>query len=68
MVFVQKIIQSCNITVEPVELVKIANTLYALIILEVIQRTIKNATNNKSYCRNNIEIALKLTSKTHQTF
>src|SRR5258708_28447158 len=44
-VFVQKIIQLCNITVEPVELVRVANTLHALIALEAMQRTIKNATN-----------------------
>jgi hypothetical protein len=65
-VFIQKIIQSCNITVESVELVRVANTLHASIILEAMQRTIKNTTNGKSYCRNSIKIALEPTSKTHQ--
>jgi hypothetical protein len=65
-VFVQKIIQPCNITVEPVELVRIANTLHASIVLEAMQRTIKNVTNSKSYCRNSIEIALEPTSRTYQ--
>jgi hypothetical protein len=36
-VFIQKIIQPCNITVKPVELVRVANTLYALIILKIMQ-------------------------------
>jgi hypothetical protein len=67
MIFVQKITQPCNITVEPVKLVRVANTLHALIALEAMQRTIKNATNGKSYCKNNIEIVLGPTSKTHQT-
>jgi hypothetical protein len=66
-VFVQKIIQSCNITVEPVELVRVVNTLYASIVLEAMQRTIKNVTNGKSYCRNSIKIALELISRIHQT-
>jgi hypothetical protein len=35
-VFVQKIIQLCSITVEPVELVTVTNTLYVSIILEVM--------------------------------
>jgi hypothetical protein len=52
----QKIIQSYNITVEPAELVTIANTLYVLIVLEAMQRMIKNATNDKSYCKNSIKI------------
>jgi hypothetical protein len=64
-VFIQKIIQSCNITVEPVELVRVANTLYALIILEAMQRTIKNTTNSKSYCKNSTEIVLELISRTY---
>jgi hypothetical protein len=66
MVFVQKIIQSCNITVEPVKLVRIVNTLHASIVLEAMQRTIKNITNGKSYCKNSIEIALEPTSRTYQ--
>jgi hypothetical protein len=37
MVFMQKIIQSCSITVESVELVTVANTLYVLIVLEAMQ-------------------------------
>src|SRR5258708_23242043 len=65
-VFVQKIIQPCNITVEPVELVRVANTLHASIALEAMQRTIKNATNGKSYCKNSIEIVLGPTSRIHQ--
>jgi hypothetical protein len=66
MVFVQKITQPYNITVESVELVRVANTLHALIALEVMQRTIKNATNGKSYCKNSIEIVLGPTSRTYQ--
>jgi hypothetical protein len=65
-VFMQKIIQLCNITVEPVKLVRVANTLHALIILEIMQRIIKNVTNGKSCCKNNIKIVLKLTSKIYQ--
>jgi hypothetical protein len=68
MVFVQKIIQSYNITMKSAELVTVANTLYILIILEVMLRTIKNVTNGKSYCKNSIEIVRGLTSRTHQTF
>jgi hypothetical protein len=63
MVFIQKIIQPYNITVKSVELVRITNTLHASIVLKAMQRTIKNATNNKSYCKNSIEIVLKSTSK-----
>jgi hypothetical protein len=66
-VFIQKITQLCNITVEPVKLVRIANTLHALITLKAMQRTIKNATNGKSYCKNSIKIVLGLTSRTYQT-
>jgi hypothetical protein len=44
-VFVQKIIQSCNITVEPVKLARVANTSHALIAMKAMQRTTKNATN-----------------------
>jgi hypothetical protein len=66
-VFVQKIIQSCNIIMKSVELVRIANTLHALIVLEAMQRTIKNITNGKSYCKNSIEIVLRLISRTYQT-
>src|SRR5258708_5936537 len=65
-VFVQKIIQPCNITVEPVELVRITNTLHALIVLEAMQRTIKNATNDKAYCKNSIEVVLERSSRTNQ--
>jgi hypothetical protein len=67
MVSVRKIIQPCNITVEPVELVRVANTLHASIVLEAMQRTIKNATNNKSFCKNSIEIVLEPISRTYQT-
>jgi hypothetical protein len=65
-VFIQKITQPCNITVESVKLVRVANTLHALIALKAMQRTIKNATNNKSYCKNSIEIVLGPTSRTYQ--
>jgi hypothetical protein len=65
--FVQKIIQPCNITVLSVKLVRVANTLYTLTVLEVMQRTIKNATNGRSYCKNSTEIVLEPTSKIHQT-
>jgi hypothetical protein len=67
MVFIRKITQLCNITMESVKLVTVANTLRALIILEIMQRTIKNATNDKLYCKNNIEIVPKPTSRIHQT-
>ena len=67
MVFIRKIIQSYNIIIEPVKLVRVTNTLYALIILEAMQRTIKNATNGKSFCKNNIKIVLELISRTYQT-
>jgi hypothetical protein len=63
----QKIIQLYNITVEPAELVTVANTLHVSIVLEAMQRTTKNATNGKSYCKNSIEIVRGPTSKTHQT-
>jgi hypothetical protein len=56
MIYVQKIIQLYNITVKFIELVTVANTLYMLIVLKAMQRTIKNVTNGKSYCKNNIEI------------
>jgi hypothetical protein len=36
MVFMQKIIQLYNITVEPIKLVRITNTLHALIVLKVM--------------------------------
>ena len=62
---VRKIIQSCNITVEPVKLVRVTNTLYASIILKAMQRTTKNVTNDKSFCKNSIEIVLELTSRTY---
>jgi hypothetical protein len=65
-IFVQKIIQLCNITVVPVKLVTVANTLHISIILEAMQRTTKNATNGKSYCKNSIEIVRGPTSRTHQ--
>jgi hypothetical protein len=68
MVFVQKIIQSCNITVKLTKLVTVANTLHVSIVLEAMQRTTKNATNGKSYCKNSIEIVRGLTSRTHQIF
>jgi hypothetical protein len=67
MVFVQKIIQPYSITVEPAELVTVTNTLQVSIILEAMQRTTKNATNGKSYCKNSIEIVRGPTSRTHQT-
>jgi hypothetical protein len=66
MVFVQKITQSYNITVKSVDLVRVANTLFALIALKVMQRTIRNITNGKSYCKNNIEIVLGPISRTYQ--
>jgi hypothetical protein len=66
-IFVQKITQPCNITVKPVELVRIANTLYASIVRKAMQRMIKNTTNSRLYYKNSIEIVLKLISKTHQT-
>jgi hypothetical protein len=65
-VFVQKIIQSCSITVKLTELVTVTNTLYVSIILEAIQRTTKNATNGKSYCKNSIKIVRGPTSRTYQ--
>jgi hypothetical protein len=65
-VFVQKIIQPYSITVEPVELVTVANTLHVSIVLEAMQRTTRNATNGKSYCKNSIEIVRGPTSRTHQ--
>jgi hypothetical protein len=65
-IFVQKIIQPCNITVKSVKLVTVANTLYISIVLEAMQRTTKNATNGKSYCKNSIEIVREPTSRTHQ--
>jgi hypothetical protein len=65
MVFVQKIIQSYSITVKLVELVTVANTLHVLTVLKVMQRTTKNVTNDKSYCKNSIEIVRGPTSKTH---
>jgi hypothetical protein len=65
-IFVQKITQSYNIIVEPVKLVRVANTLHALIALKAMQRTIKNVTNGKLYCKNSIKIVLGLTSKTYQ--
>jgi hypothetical protein len=64
--FVQKIIQSCNITVEPAELVTVANTLHVSIVLEAMLRTTKNVTNGKSYCKNSIEIVRGPTSRTYQ--
>jgi hypothetical protein len=67
MISVRKIIQPCNIIIEPVELVRVANTLHASIILEAMQRTIKNATNSKSFYKNSIEIVLEPTSRTYQT-
>jgi hypothetical protein len=68
MVFVQKIIQPCNIIVELVKFVRVTNTLHALIVLKAMQRTIKNATNGKSYYKNSIEIVLESISRTYQTF
>jgi hypothetical protein len=64
-IFVQKIIQSCNITMGFTELVTVANTLYMLIILEAIQRTTKNVTNGKSYYKNSIKIVRGLISRTY---
>jgi hypothetical protein len=65
-VFIQKIIQPCSITVKLTELVTVANTLHVSIVLEAMQRTTKNATNGKSYCKNSIEIVRGPTSRTHQ--
>jgi hypothetical protein len=61
------IIQPFNISVTHAAQVRIANTLYTLIALEVMQRTIKNVTNGESYCKNSIEIVLGLTGRTYQT-
>jgi hypothetical protein len=66
MAFVQKIIQPYNITVKLAELVTVANTLHVSIVLKVMQRTTKNATNGKSYYKNSIEIVRGLTSRTYQ--
>jgi hypothetical protein len=60
-------IQPFNISVIHAAQAKIANTLHALIVLEAMQRTTKNGTNGKSYCKNSIEIVLGLTGRTHQT-
>jgi hypothetical protein len=40
-VFMQKIIQPCNIIVESIKLVTVANTLHVSITLETMQRTTK---------------------------
>jgi hypothetical protein len=66
MVFMQKIIQPCNITIKSVKLVRVTNTLHMSIILKAMQRTTKKATNGKSYCKNSIEIVRGLTSRTYQ--
>jgi hypothetical protein len=50
---------------ESVELVTVANTLHVSIVLKAMQRTTKNATNGKSYCKNSIEIVREPTSRTH---
>jgi hypothetical protein len=60
-------IQPFNISVTHAAQARIANTSHALIALEAMQRTIKNATNGKSYCKNSIEIVLGLTGRTYQT-
>jgi hypothetical protein len=65
-VFMQKIIQSYSIIVESVKLVTVTNTLRVLIILKAMQRTTKNVTNGKSYCKNSIEIVRGPTSRTYQ--
>jgi hypothetical protein len=67
-VFMQKIIQSCSITVKSIKLVTVANTLHILIILEAMQRTTKNAINSKSYYKNSIEIVRGPISRTYQIF
>jgi hypothetical protein len=51
----------------PAELVTVANMLYMSIVLKIMQRTIKNVTNGKSYCKNSIEIVRGPISRTHQT-
>jgi hypothetical protein len=66
MVFVQKIIQPYSIIVKLAEFVTVVNTLHMSIVLEAIQRTTKNVTNGKSYCKNSIKIVRELTSKTYQ--
>jgi hypothetical protein len=66
MVFIQKIIQPCSITVKLAKLVTVANTLHVLIVLEAMQRTIKNITNGKSYCKNSIKIVRGPISRTYQ--
>jgi hypothetical protein len=65
MVFVQKIIQPCSITVKSIKLVTVANTLHVLTVLKALQRTTKNATNDKSYCKSSIEIVRGPISRTH---
>ena len=51
---------------ELVKLERVTNTLYALIALKIMQQTIKNVTNGKSYYKNSIKIVRGLTSKTYQ--
>jgi hypothetical protein len=65
MVFIQKIIQPYSIIIESVKLVTIANTLYMSIVLEAMQRTIRNAINDKSYYKNSIKIVRGPTSRTY---
>jgi hypothetical protein len=60
-------IQPFNINATHAAQARIANTSHASIALEAMQRTIKNATNGKSYCKNSIEIVLGPTGRTHQT-
>jgi hypothetical protein len=61
------IIQPFNISATHAAQARTANTLHALIALEAMQRTTKNAANGKSYCKNSIEIVLGPTGRTHQT-
>jgi hypothetical protein len=61
------IIQLFNINVTHAAQTRIANTSHASITLDTMQRTTKNATNGKAYCKNSIKIVLRLTGRTHQT-
>ena len=60
------IIQPFNINAIHAAQTKIANTSHALITLEAMQQTTKNATNGKAYYKNSIKIVLGPT-RTHQT-
>jgi hypothetical protein len=61
------IIQPFNINVTHAAQARIANTLHALVALKAMQRTTKNTTNDRSYCKNSIKIVLGPTGRTYQT-